>query len=680
MSKLLIAALLWSTPLLGFAGNKADQTEGQETEDKVIVFAPKASGYALDPPLAIDEYDEEDFKAVKQGLGLDEVLNKSAGLFFQNRYNFAQNLRISIRGFGARAPFGVRGIELMNNGFPETLPDGQAQVDGIDLEALSSIRVIKGPISMLYGNAAGGVISIETLDGKGLPPKGSVQLSTGDQGFRRLGLQLGGEVAPWYGWMSASSLRFDGQRRHSATEKSLINITTGYEFSAGPEVTVFLSGLDQPFGEDAGGLTLSEVREDRWQAARQAEALNAGQSVKQERLGVRLRQQSVKSKQALSAFFLERDFQQQLPSSFFPSNIVYARQFFGTNGEFQHRWNDVLQGVFGFGWARQEDDRQRFRVNEVGQVLAQTQDELQYATERGVYGQLQLGRGDWLWVAGLRHDALMLEIKDIFGQISPRISKRSYSNISHALGLRYEVNPTLSTYVSYGNAFEGPSFTEIKDFAGSGGFVRELSPAKARNIEWGIRYSGANLDLTANLYRIKTDDEIVITEAIGGIDIYANAGSTSRMGAELMLQASVGDRVKADLSYGYGDFSFDSFAVEGELFDGNRLPGVPRHRLRGSVQWSASPDWTFEASGHWVGGFFADNANRDWVDDHLLFDIGMQWARPHETKSGYEIAVGINNLLDERFFSNVRVNANRGAYFEPGPGRSVYANLRWDFL
>ena len=680
MYKLLAVIVLLSTPFAGLAVDELDQQMDEDTEDTVVVFAPKASGYLLNPPLAVDEYDSEDFKLVRQGLGLDEVLNKSAGLFFQNRYNFAQNLRISIRGFGARAPFGVRGIQIVNNGFPDTLPDGQAQVDGIDLGALSSVRVIKGPISMLYGNAAGGVISVETVDGKGLPPTGSLVLATGDKGLQRIGLQLGGEMAPWHGWMSASSLKFEGQRRHSATEKSLLNLITGYQFRAGPELTVFLSGLDQPFGEDAGGLTLSEVQNDRWQAARQAETLNAGQSVKQERVGLRLRQQSAHSTQALSAFFLERDFHQQLPSSFFPSNIVYQRQFFGASGEFQHRWNDAMQGVVGYGWTRQEDDRQRFRVNDVGQMTAQTQDELQQGTERGVYAQLQLGRGDWLMVAGLRHDALTLKIRDDFDQLSQQLSKRTFSNVSHALGVQYEMSPTLRTYVSYGDAFEGPSFTEIKDFSGSGGFVREIAPAKARNIELGIEYSPPNFDFTANLYRIKTDDEIVVTEAFGGIDVYANAGSTSRLGAEVMLTALVSDQVKADLSYGYGDFSFDAFSVAGERFDGNRLPGVPKHRVTGSLQWQASQYWTFDVSGHWVGGFFADNANSDWVNNHLLFDAGVTWKLGREAENVFEVALGINNLLDERFFSNVRINANRGAYFEPGPSRSVYANLRWHFL
>ncbi|HEX5678205.1 MAG TPA: TonB-dependent receptor, partial [Alcanivorax sp.] len=183
--------------------------------EAVTVTGTRLERDLADLPGAATVVDARQTQQGQPGLQLDESLARVPGLYLQNRYNFAQGLRLSSRGFGARAPFGVRGLRINVDGFPETLPDGQSQVDAIDLEALDSVTVLRGPASVLYGNASGGVVDITTLTGADLVYPQRFSVAGGSDGYRKTNLQIGGAAGGNHHYLSLTGLRYQGQREQS---------------------------------------------------------------------------------------------------------------------------------------------------------------------------------------------------------------------------------------------------------------------------------------------------------------------------------------------------------------------------------------------------------------------------------------------------------------------------------
>lgn len=696
----MVAAFLWiglassesSFAISEFAREEeTDRKEGQSiteasgpkglslVEDSIEVYALR-SGMALEEtPLSVDLYDENDFGGIRQELGLDEVLNRSAGLYFQNRYNFAQNLRVSVRGFGARSPFGLRGVWISQDGFPETLPDGQSQLDGIDLQSLVGAEVIKGPASVLYGNATGGVIALSTEDGADRLPAVEVDWRFGDDGYEKRSIQSGGDWGSLYGWLSASSLDYTGQRQHSATEKSLLNLRLGKRVGQNHQIDAALTVLDQPFGQDPGALTESQLEENRWQAVNQAVSLDAGQSVRQQRLGFRHQYIGQHWQSELKAFIADREFEQQLPSSFFPSKIAYDRQFSGLGGDFRRSISDQTTVALGFDFSTQEDDRQRYQVNTSGLITAQTQDELQTARQRAAFVQVHQDLGPLDAVLGLRFDRLSLQISDRFENAMPARTSQTFGQWSTVIGGSYALSEDTRFHVSRGDSFESPTFTEVKDFSGAGGFSRNLRPSKAVNFELGLRHQWPASSLVATAYKIRSRDEIVVSASDSGVNIYSNAGGTRRYGLELMMRGSLSDRVSYVASYSWSDFTYTKFSEGDRVFDGNRMPGIPKHTFLTQLGWSFGKHFTTSLEGLWIDDRFADNHNSVFVGSHVLINWGARYTAKLSARHQVEWSLGVNNLTDRDYISNIRINASRGAYFEPGPGRSLYLGLRWLF-
>ncbi len=664
-------------------GSEPPEAAGEEQtmlEDRVRVTATRMARDLLTSPAAITRIDEQSLQQARQHLQLDETLNRVPGLFFQNRYNFAQNLRIAIRGFGARSPFGIRGVRLLVDGFPETLPDGQAQVDGIDLESLTAAEILRGPSSALYGNASGGVLQLSTRDGRGLAPMAEARAIWGSADFQRYGLRAGGQFGPWHAHLSAWNLSYAGYREQSRTEKRLLNAQLGRELGDDRHVALVLTVLEQPLGQDPAALTRAQVDLNRRAAGGQSVQVNARQQVSQYRLGLRYTDRaSLPGALSLYGFSARRDFLQQLPSSFFPSLIEFDREFFGAGAQYSDRL--ALAGpdsryTAGIDLARQRDDRRRFRVTPTGAALNPTQDELQQADNAGLFGQLDLGLGsDWRAMLGLRHDRIRLEINDRFGE---RLGsgRRHYDELSWTAGLSYRFAPERQAYFNAGTAFETPTFTEIKDAAGGVGFSRDLAPQRARNLELGLRdESRAGLSLSAALFRVETRDEIIIVDSQDGLNLFANAGRTRRDGVELAATYEIRPDWVLHAAYTGSHYRFGAFRDATERFDGKRLPGLPRHALFAELAWQRDGGWFVIADTLLVSAVYADNANKERVAGYGLINAraGRRFLR-----SGWsgEAFAAINNLTGREYFSNIRVNANNAAFYEPAPERNFFFGLR----
>ena len=650
------------------------------TEDRVQVTATRIERDLLDSAAAVSVVEEQTLQTARQQLQLDETLSRVPGLFFQNRYNFAQNLRVSVRGFGARSPFGIRGIRLLIDGFPETLPDGQAQVDAIDLESTTSAEVLRGPSSALYGNASGGVIALRTEDGRGRDPGVQARATLGSFGFERYGLRAGGQFDDWNAYLSAWDLSYDGYRDQSRTEKRLLNAHLGRAFGPDRHLGLVLTALDQPLGQDPAALTRAQAQADRRAAGGQAVQVDARQEVSQYRLGARYTDSaSLPGELSAYGFVAQRDFLQQLPSFFFPSLIEFDRDFFGGGVQYTDRLgarHSDQRYTVGVDLARQRDDRRRFRVTPTGLPTTQTQDELQRADNAGLFGQLERGFGErWSGVLGLRYDRIVLDIDDRFGQ-QLGSGRRSYGEWSWTAGLNYRVTPARQFYANAGTAFETPTFTEIKDAAGGVGFAQDLEPQRARNIELGLRdESRPGLTMSAAVFRVETRDEIIIVASQDGLNLFDNAGRTRREGVELALEYELRSGLTLNSAYTYARYRFREFRDAGARFDGQRMPGLPEHLLFAELAWQGGDGWFAIADTLLVGNVFADNANLERVAGYGLINarMGRRFAAGGWS---WEAFAAFNNLADREYFSNVRVNANNAAFFEPAPERNVFFGLR----
>lgn len=656
--------------------------------EAVTVTGTRLERDLADLPGAATVVDAERVQAGQPGLQLDESLNRVPGLYLQNRYNFAQGLRLSSRGFGARAPFGVRGLRINVDGFPETLPDGQSQLDSVDLETLDSLTVLRGPASVLYGNASGGVVDITTRTGRDLRYGHRFSVAGGADGYRKSNLQLGGAEGGNHHYLSLTGVRHEGERAQSEMEKYLLTTRVGRALSAERDLELFFTAMDTPVAEDPGGLTRAQAREDREQATRFSRLLDAGQEVTQQRLGVLYRDRSLGGELRLRGFVSRRDFRQQLP---FPGSslIDYQRLFYGARLEYTDRL--TLFGLHhrylvGLDVDRQQDDRGRRAVDAAGNVTARTGDEDQTATASGLFLQTDTDLTERLVLSlGARADRVRLDIEDRLLGDGDQSGDQTFREGSYSAGLTWHLHPRHSVYATVSNAFETPTFTELANPSGAGGFNPDLEPQKALNREIGGRGQlGDRLFYDLALFSVRVRDEITPYE-LNGRTFYDNAARTRRDGLELMLEHLTTERLTLTLAYTYSDYEFEDFLDEQQNQDvsGNRLPGLPRHHLFVEAAWRWQNGAFLVLDGRYGGAVYAENTNDTRVDDYTVAGarLGREWRLP---ASAFTLYAGVDNLFDEDYFGNLRINANsdrpdpadRG-YFEPAPGRHWYAGASY---
>ena len=671
--------LLLST---AFAAPVWAQTDTEAVLPTVEVSAPRLAREIYATPAAVSTIEQDAIAQGQQRVRLDESLNRVPGVFLQNRDNFAQGQRISIRGFGARAPFGVRGITVMVDGIPYTLPDGQAQLDAIDLDSAERIEVIRGPSSVLYGNAAGGVIDITTADGRDNPGT-RLRMGAGSDGYQKMALQNGGVQGDWSHHISLTALNVDGYREQSSTEKYLLNAKLRRELGSDRALTAIINLLDNPRSEDPGALNAREVAEGRDQAAPNSLALDAGQTVDQQLIGLQYEDLSAgEGELYLKGFIAQRDFEQQLPFVG-SSRLGYQRDYMGASAEYHHEvtlGNLPLNYIVGVDAARQKDDRFRNDVNPQGAVGEPLADETQTATSTGVFAQGDLALSELLTLSlGTRFDRVDLDVDDDFAADGDQSGQRTFNEWSGSAGLSYRYRPQHQAYINTGTAFETPTFSEFANPAG-GGFNPSVEPQKAWNREVGLRgyIEPLALDYDVALFSVRVRDELVPYDE-GGRTFYQNAGDTNRDGVELALGWQLADQWRLDSALTLARYEFDEFATPSERFDGNRIPGLPEQTWVNQLTWENLDERFATLETEYVGDLVADNANETSVDSYWLVNlrVGDGWQLSQQTRlSAY---VGLRNLLDEEHYSNVRLNGTFGRFYEPAPGRSVYGGVELSF-
>jgi iron complex outermembrane receptor protein len=669
-----------STAVLAVPTAYGTDAPGEENGlDEIVVTATRLEAAVRDVARSVSVVGKDEIQNGQQLLGLDESLAGVPGLYMQNRYNFAQDLKISLRGFGARSSFGIRGIRIFVDDIPESLPDGQAQVDSIDLGSTSRIEVLRGPASSLYGNAAGGVIAIYSEVGA-TEPYVEAAVAGGSYAYRRYQLKTAGTHRSVDYMLSASRTELEGYREFGRARGTAINAKLAFHPSAHDQLLIAINATDQPQAQDPGGINAAQVNANRRSARLQNVQFDAGEELNQQRIGGVYKTDRIGGELMLRNYYVWRGFTNRLP--FVAGGAVDLQRFFyGVGGQYSlpEFGTGNLQLTTGFDIDRQDDDRQRFDNND-GIVGTQVFGQNEKVNSNGVFLQGQYAPHEgWLFLAGLRYDRVQFDVTDAYLADGDDSGKLDFSRSSPSLAANYTSSLGV-WFASWSTSFETPTTTELANPDGSGGFNELLRPQTADNFEVGFKSSARSLYYEIAAFHIDLKDELIPFEIASspGRTFYSNAGSSTRNGVEAAFSWQIADRVSADVSYTWSDFTFDRFVEAGQDFGGKRLPGLPEHFAYFGLTFGTDTGLSATFETLLSGNFYANNDNSDAIKSYTVSNLRLAyaWRRGKWFVRPY---VGVNNIFGEQYNSNIRINAFGGRYYEPAPERNVYAGFVVNF-
>jgi iron complex outermembrane receptor protein len=644
-------------------------------------------------PYAAGLLGKAELQSLEATVSLDESLAQIPGVLVDNRYNFALGVRISVRGFGARSQFGVRNVRIIQDGIPLTLPDGQSQTGNLDLAAAGRIEVIRGPASALYGNASAGVISVRTESAPAVPFRPEVGLLAGGYGkdrfYQKYDVKLGGRQSRFDYLGHLSYFDTDGFRTHSRARHTLLNTRLRYAPGGDSDLTLLLNYADSPLAQNPSSLTDSTARakpdtvrdivlppEDCPPEPGFGGCQNLGEEFRQGQAGLGYRRAFGSAHEiSLMGYGLFRELENRIPFRL----IELDRLGGGARVEYRlaPATGRLSRFSAGVDLDRQQDDRvERIRDGDGVGPVALDQEEGVASLGLFAHGGLALAPGLELTLS-LRYDRVRFDVADrLVTEDDPDDSgARTMDQWSPLAGLSYSYAPWLNFYGNVGRSFQTPTTTELTDTLG--GFNPDLQPERATNYEVGVKgTAGGRVSYSLALFHADVADQLIGFAATGIERVYfENAGSSAHEGIEAGVSALVAPGWTASLAYTYSNFKFDEFITEAGDFSGNRVPGVSPHRLHARLGYARGPGPSGSLRLTAVDDYFVDSANQNRNDGYIVVDLRFGYT----ARTGrLEIVpfVGINNVFDVRYNSSVVVNATAGRYYEPAPGRNLYAGLR----
>lgn len=693
------------TALLSATAHVATAQERVRTLEPIVVSATRMDSSILETPASVSLVEGDQMRNARLRVNLSESLGSVPGLQIQNRENMAQDLQLSIRGYGARSTFGVRGVRIYVDGIPATMPDGQGQTSNIDISSIDHVEVLRGPFSALYGNSSGGVVQVFTEDGR-YPPELSASMAAASYGAWRYGAKArgltdaGGTELDYV--VSVNRYTTEGYRDHSGARRNLGNAKLGMQWDDDTRLTLIANSVSVK-ADDPLGLDRDAFEEDPRSSVSNAYLYNTRKSVEQTQGGL-VYEKRLASGDALRAmvYYGERDMVQYLAIPAVAQRnpqhsggvIDLARRYAGADLRYtNHR---QLGGrpftlITGIAYDELREDRrgyENFVGDNTGVKGGLRRDESNKVWNIDPYIQASWQFADaWTLDAGLRHSTIRFDSNDHYitagnGDDSGDARYREWLPVG---SLRYSPTANLSFYVSAGRGFETPTFNEISyRNDGLAGLNFDLAPSINTNLEAGAKALVAGGVLTAAVYQSRSRDEIVAADASFGRTSYQNAGSTRRTGFELAWSGEVMENLRAQLAYGWLDARYrddcnttsctEASRPDKHLRSGNRIPGIARNALYVSLDWM--PDEGFQAGvdGRYLSHIPVNDGNTEAAPSYFVTGVhaGYVW-REGPWRIGSHVRV--DNLFDRQYAGSVIVNEGNLRYYEPAPGRNWSAGI-----
>ncbi len=638
-------------------------------------------------PASVTVIDAEQMRDRQLQVNLSESLSGVPGLQINNRQNYAQDLQLSVRGYGARSTFGLRGVRLYVDGIPATMPDGQGALSHIDISSLERVEVLRGPYSALYGNSAGGVISMYTETPTGRPTvEGGY--AVGSNGQKRLSAKATGQTAQGLSYvLSASRYLTDGYRDHSAADRNVANAKLSTAIGEDAKLTIVANTMKSS-AQDPQGLTWDQWQANPRQASSVAERFNTRKTLEQTQVGATYeRRLSADHSVSLAAYAGHRSMEQyqsipetaQRAAGQARGGIDMSRDYAGLDARWTGRFSNgpvPVTVTAGLAVDTVKEDRQgyeNFIGSQLGVKGALRRDEDNTITSIDPYVQAtwQLAPA-WSLGTGLRYSHVEFESNDRYIRTGNPDDSGSvtHSQALPVVSLSYQITPEKTVYASAGRGFETPTFAELSYRTGSiGGLNLDLQPSASTQYEIGYRerLTGAvKGGWSAAVFQSRTSDEIVSAGSSNGRTSYRNAGDTRRQGLELQADLRLAPQWKLQAAYTYLDASFRQ--ASGNAAAGNMLPGLSKQHLTLGLDYDISAEWRVGVSAEHMGKIYVNDANSESAPAYTIAAASV----------GYRKVMGpwtlrafarVDNLFDRKYVGSVIVNDGNSRYFEGAPGR-----------
>lgn len=712
-SAFLLTPLFLLQPALSYAQSTAPQSSTDSPSEGSLMVIKQRSGLSeLDTPAAVSVVSGDDLRNSTAQVNLSESLGSVPGLQIQNRQNYAQDLQLSVRGFGSRSMYGVRGVRVYVDGIPATMPDGQGQTSNIDINSIDKVEVLRGPYSALYGNASGGVVNIDTQTGS-QPTTLTAGTYFGSYGSWRNSVKASGSTGDGSHagdvnyTISGSRFTTNGYRDHSGTQKNLGNARLGVRIDDVSTLTLMLNSVKVD-ANDPGGLTRAEWKDNPRQSPR-GDTFNTRKSLDQTQVGLRYqREMSENDQLTLTTWHGERHTTQyqSIPVAVqknpaYPGGvIVLERKYSGIDTRWKHQdqiGSVPFSVIGGLDYETMTERRQGFQnyvidngTTELGEKGEQRRNEKNVMWNLDPYLQTSWDlTPKWTLDAGMRYSTVSFDSTDYYvttGNGDDSGSKR-YHKLLPMGSLNYAVTDAWNVYLSAGRGFETPTINELSYRSVDGsqtGLNLGLKPSTSDTVELGSKTRIGYGLLTAAVFQTNTDNELVVEDSSNGRSVYKNAGKTRRQGVEMSFDQQFAENWQMKMAWTYLDATYRNSTCDDSgscTPSGNRLPGVAKNMGYASLAWAPEQGWHAGADVRFMGSIQADDENDAKAPSYTVVGLSTGYKFGWD-KWSLDLFSRVDNLFDKAYVGSVIVNEGNGRYYEPAPGRNygVGASLSYSFL